>query len=729
MRPLVVASLLALLLLLLLSGVAWAHALPVRSDPAENAILDQAPSQIRIWFTEEVNPTLTKIVVVDKDNHEVDLQDTHVSSADPREADVSIRPLSPGVYVVIWRAVSAEDGHASGGNFYFRVRFPDGSVPGLPSELPSGPAGFANTSGGQCLAGSSPLLCLPEVFSEWLVYLATAIWVGGMFWQAYMVERAAQQDRSLASVAIATARRFRSLVTGALGVFLIANIGYIIGQSMLLGGSWASGFSPTLWAGSILHSSFGTFWLLRGLIVLLALLLLTLFPEPVVAEEQWHPRQFLNWVRIVLGLLLLVALAFSGHAAAAQANGTIGPFAIPVDWLHLLAMSLWVGGLLFIALVLMPAIWHAESIQRGQALVKLLPRFSIIAIASVFTAAVTGSLNADVQMSSWDQFLGTTYGRTLIVKILLFIVMMGISAYHAFRVRPQLSRELSAWAGEHVPVVAGAGAQDGASVTEVDQEERAQVLQEKAAETTRWQRARLAFRTHAAAQASAARLEKPEIHEANGTGASSISGAEAVTVGKQAGEPKTASEDGIEGHQQQRGAPSSGVLGRVERLSGQLRTWIQREAALGVAVLFCAALLGGLAGSLTPTLPGAPNVNAPTLTATSKAPVDLTQTKEGLRVTLKVSPDKFGTNSFGVLVVDAATGKPIDGANVHLLINMLDMDMGTGTSDLKGVGGGFYIGQGDLLMGGRWQVTVQVRTPQDPTTIHRLSFDFTVSFS
>jgi hypothetical protein len=174
---------------------------------------------------------------------------------------------------------------------------------------------------------------------------------------------------------------------------------------------------------------------------------------------------------------------------------------------------------------------------------------------------------------------------------------------------------------------------------------------------------------------------------------------------------------------------SAGALARVERLSETLRLWIRREALLGVGVLLCASLLGGFAGSLSPLPPGAaPNINAPTLTSTTKTPVDMTQTVGGLKITLKVAPDKFGTNSVGVLLVDAKTGKPIDGANVHLIVNMVEMDMGTSTSDPKGSGGGFYTGQIDLLMGGHWTVQVQIRTPQNPNVIQRATFTFPVTF-
>lgn len=717
----VIASVLALFFVLLLSGVASAHALLARSDPPAGAILDygKAPAQLRLWFTEEINPALTRAIVVDHNNKEVDLQNSHVNSSDPRELDTGLPRLQPGFYVVIWKSVSAEDGHSVGGNFLFRVRFQDGTVPALPSELPTGPAGFANSNSGQCLTGSSPLLCVPEVLSDWLVFLAAVVWVGGMFWQFAIVELAAQGNRSLVPTALAAARRFRRVALIALALFLVANIGYVSGQAMLEGGDWGSGFSPTIWSGILLHSSFGIFWLLRELLALLALLWLVSVPEQAAAEEDWRPRLARNWSRMALGLLLLLAMAFSGHAAAAQARGGIASFAVPVDWLHLLSTSLWVGGIIFIAMTLLPAIWGYASIDRAQALVKLLPRFSVIALTGVTVAALSGSFNADVQLTSWNQFLDTMYGRTLIVKIVLVMAMILISAYHAFRIRPRLSRVLRAWeraGGGAALATADAGA-DGSAQPIRDSQPEAQATRQGTTGRLLAQRGTIPLKpfTLPTMAAIRARQQDETLEEAP----------DAPDEGEEA-PPEAQADEPLH-----RTAKAARRLKQIDRLSEQLHTWIRREALLGVGVLLCAALLGGVAGSLAPAAAGGtPNINAPTLAPTTKTPVDMTQktTNGALQVNLKVAPDKFGTNSVGILIVDANTGKPVDGANVHLIINMVEMDMGTGTSDLKDSGGGFYTGQMDLLMGGHWTIQVQIRTPQDPTTIQRVTFTIPVTF-
>ncbi len=70
-------------------------------------------------------------------------------------------------------------------------------------------------------------------------------------------------------------------------------------------------------------------------------------------------------------------------------------------------------------------------------------------------------------------------------------------------------------------------------------------------------------------------------------------------------------------------------------------------------------------------------------------------------MTLHVSPDVFGTNTFTVTLKDAE-GKPVTGAGVLVLTNSLDMDMGTQTLHLKEVGStapGSYSGQTQLYDG------------------------------
>jgi len=152
-------------------------------------------------------------------------------------------------------------------------------------------------------------------------------------------------------------------------------------------------------------------------------------------------RTLLGGALLVLAGALIVAFALSGHAAAVHSNELA--YALAVDLFHLVCNAAWVGGLLYISVVFVPALAHLDLRTRARVLALGLPEFGAVAILSAFLLAATGTLNTTIHLTSIDQFLTTAYGRTLFVKIELFLLMVGISAWHAFHVRPQLAQAIA----------------------------------------------------------------------------------------------------------------------------------------------------------------------------------------------------------------------------------------------------------------------------------------------
>src|SRR5439155_9599070 len=131
-RRLLVAVLLALGLAFAFPAASEAHAILLRSDPAKDAVLSVAPHQVRMWFSEALNPAFSTAVVESGASERVDHRDAHVSPGDATEMDLTLKPgLPPTVYVVVWRTDSADDGHVLTGSFLFTVARPDGTVPTL----------------------------------------------------------------------------------------------------------------------------------------------------------------------------------------------------------------------------------------------------------------------------------------------------------------------------------------------------------------------------------------------------------------------------------------------------------------------------------------------------------------------------------------------------------------------------------------------------------------------
>jgi methionine-rich copper-binding protein CopC len=114
-------ALLSAALIMAADGTAFAHAELRSSAPQKDAVLKAAPAEIAIEFSEEVNPTLSHIVVKDAAGRRVDKKDGHVAADDPKHFSVDLEPLAAGEYEVSWTSVAAEDGHKLSGTFRFKV--------------------------------------------------------------------------------------------------------------------------------------------------------------------------------------------------------------------------------------------------------------------------------------------------------------------------------------------------------------------------------------------------------------------------------------------------------------------------------------------------------------------------------------------------------------------------------------------------------------------------------
>jgi methionine-rich copper-binding protein CopC len=97
-----------------------AHAFLEHSDPAVGGKVHSAPAQVRIWFTQAIEPTFSSVQVFDRAGKQVDKKDTNPDPSNRSLLRVSLPPLGPGTYKVVWRVVSV-DTHVTNGNFTFQV--------------------------------------------------------------------------------------------------------------------------------------------------------------------------------------------------------------------------------------------------------------------------------------------------------------------------------------------------------------------------------------------------------------------------------------------------------------------------------------------------------------------------------------------------------------------------------------------------------------------------------
>ena len=225
-------------------------------------------------------------------------------------------------------------------------------------------------------------------------------------------------------------RRILRLAARALAVFALTGLAALALQAASVTGTPLGAVSMGDLGGLLAGTRYGQVWLLR----MAALGLLggfLLFRETERTDADW-------WAMRLEGALLagigLAALAWSGHAAAVE-EWEAG--ALLSDVGHLLATGAWLGGLAPFALALA---WARETARPAALGVgrDAARRFSALALGAVGLLTLTGLLNVWVHVREVPALVGTPYGRLLLVKLALFVPLLGIAALNLLRLKPRL---------------------------------------------------------------------------------------------------------------------------------------------------------------------------------------------------------------------------------------------------------------------------------------------------
>ena len=369
-RRVALSATLAVLFALLFASPAAAHAELVNITPPNGAQLATPPIEVQMTFTESVN-------LVDDGIHLVDQLGATVPTPHPTVDGNTVTWAMPadlpdGPYIVTWRVVST-DGHPISGASSFGVGVA-AAVPG-----PATTTGTADTADTAAATGSTAPW--PVVTARLAGYVAFALFAGVA---AFVLWCAPGTSRN---------PTLQLLVRGG----LLGGAGAAI-AAILVQGPYAAGVSmnrlmDTGLLRETLSTPFGAAMMWRlGLYAVLGVLAWRL-PRIVTRPYSWL---------VPAGLVATaVTIAAAGHAAAS------GSFDLLVDALHALTAGLWVGGL--VALVAL-----GRSVEPHA-----LHRFSTLAMASVLTLVVTGTLNSLRHLTAVEQLWLSRYGLTLVIKLSL----------------------------------------------------------------------------------------------------------------------------------------------------------------------------------------------------------------------------------------------------------------------------------------------------------------------
>ncbi|MGZ9221392.1 MAG: copper resistance protein CopC [Anaerolineales bacterium] len=382
---------------------ASAHALLVRSNPAANAVLEQPPVQVEIFFSEPLEAQLSSIRVLDSNNLSVDAGDVRVDSSDPTRMTVTLHVLPEGVYTVAWKAVSSVDGHQTTGTFPFAVGNADATAL---SEIE------------QSTTFRLPFITL---VSKFLVLVSLALLLGQRLF-ATLVWNPATRANINSVTKPPVWKTFYHL--GLMGVLVSIGLG-MLGQAGQSTGR-ELGFPWDVEMGRILvETRLGVIWLGRLALAMLAVWL--------AGRNESVLR---DWGGFVLNLALLFTVTLTSHAA------TESQPLLPIlgDWLHLIGMTFWLGGIVYFFTAVRPLL-QLDGQLRTRLTSSLAARFSVNALIFVGLIGLTGFYSAYLRVGSWPALLTSLYGHTLLVKQGFVAGLLIIAAINLLIISPRLRRD------------------------------------------------------------------------------------------------------------------------------------------------------------------------------------------------------------------------------------------------------------------------------------------------
>jgi copper transport protein len=450
---------------MLLAGAApaSAHAALLGSDPQQGVVVDKAPTEVSLTFSEKVAMNNDSMRVLDPQGKRVDAgKPDNISGT---TYSVQLRSgLRDGTYTVAYQVVSA-DSHPVGGAYTFSIGAPSKTV----------------ATGGQAV-GSGPVGWLYG-FGRYASYAGFIVLVGG----AAFVLACWQRGSGVRALQRLVVSGWVTLTAATLALLLLRG-------SYTTSGKVGDIFDLNL-LGQVLQTKTGAALVSRLLLLAAAALFVAVLFGAYDKRDDEEKRD-LTFGLAIGGVVVAAGLASSWAMAEHASTGLQPGIAMPVDVIHLLAVAAWLGGLvaLLVALFRAPADTPIET--------PAVRRFSRVAFGSVLALVATGTYQAWRQVGSWSALTGTRYGQLLLVKIGLVVLMVGIAAISR-RWTGRLAETIAAEdvtktksgteqpAKQREPAAAGKGAAGGKSSGGGDARRAAQLARQRAAvDTARQKRLR-----------------------------------------------------------------------------------------------------------------------------------------------------------------------------------------------------------------------------------------------
>jgi len=387
-------------------AAARAHAALVRTLPSTSQTVNTPPKELRLTYSEAVEPRFAVVSVTDADARQQAAGAPRRAAAKIDTLVVPLKKLSEGWYLVWWRVISA-DGHPVRGAFTFAVGPNPGPAPQF--VIPS----ISETA-------ATPRLLV----ARWLAFLsvmaAIGLFVLRMGAARPLVRRVSGTRLRALSIAF--------VVTAALALVLTPVYALLATAQFALRSVWDVGSLVPLLRVSSFGRGYVDLELTFALFVLAALVALWV-DRPERRHRSIAELLAFGGALLAAGAVLLVP-GVAGHAAQTSPRA----WSILFDWSHLSAGAIWVGGLIG-----MLVLWSSlPAAQRIAGLVVSVPRFSNVAFVSVTVLIASGVAAAIVHLPTFSSLWETSYGQAIIWKVALLALALLLAAVNLLWTRPRL---------------------------------------------------------------------------------------------------------------------------------------------------------------------------------------------------------------------------------------------------------------------------------------------------
>ncbi|MFD5026181.1 copper resistance protein CopC [Streptomyces sp. NPDC058373] len=663
------------------AGSAGAHAALTGSDPQQDSVVEQAPTEVSLTFSEQIAVDEDAIRVLDPSGKRVDTEEAprSLGSGGAQYAVKLHAGLPDGTFTVAYQVVSA-DSHPVVGAFTFSIGAPSETSAAVPDQAAGGGAVGA-------LYG----------IARYLSYAGFTLLVGGAAFVLTCWPRGAG------------ARPMQRLVAFSWVGLTAATLAMLLLRGPYTGSGKLADLFDLAVLGGVLETKTGAALVSRLLLLAAAALFVAVLFGTYARREDPKERRDLTFGLAIGGAVVAAGLAATWAMSEHASTGLQAGIAMPVDVLHLLAVAAWLGGLT----ALLVALYRGPSVERSA-----VRRFSRVAFGSVVVLALTGLYQSWRQVGSWSALTGTSYGQLLLVKIGLVAVLVAVAG---------LSRR---WTGRLGEAPAGAEAQEqGAGDEELDATPPVADAAARPASDADADGSRSDTDGGERTEVGVARAEA--VPRAEGQVAVARAGDEedgASEAEPVAGARVPAQADPAREAQLRRQQEATSAAARKKRRDGDpersgLRRSVLLEAGIAVVVLAVTTVL-------TTTEPGRTEEEAAAGTSAAAAqqqgPVSLnvpfdTGGKDGKgTVLLDVDPGRSGDNALHVYV--QGPGKePLDVPEVKVALTLKAQELGPLTAPLDRISEGHWSAAGvQIPLAGRWTVAVTVRTSDiDQVTVSK----------